>query len=339
MKKIIFILTLSVLTVGVSAQTTGENEQTVKLKYNAEGKFKIVQFTDIHYNIASENSPVKIETLNRVIEAEKPDIVVFTGDIITCRPQQQGWEEVLGTVVKRNIPYVVTMGNHDQEHDWTREQIAEYLEKQPGSLFLRGPKNIKGVGNFVAELEGDNGKTANLIYFMDSNAYGLVGENMGWDWFAFNQVDWYRATSRRFTEKNEGKPLPALAFFHIPLQEYRALFDTVNINYFKLLKPMPVYGERGERECFGIINTGMFAAMVEAGDVMGTFVGHDHFNNYIGCLDGICLAYGLCSGEKGLRGGGRVIELSENSRGFDTWIRRGDGEVAFKVNYPESFKR
>ena len=332
MKKFIFILTATVL-------TACSNEPTVKLKFNADGKFKIIQFTDIHYNIESESAPVKIEVIKRVIAAEKPDLVVFTGDIVTCKPQQQGWEEVLATVIEPKIPYIVTLGNHDQEHDWTREQISEYLEKQPGSLFLRGPKNIKGVGNFVAELSGKDGKTANLLYFMDSNAYNQVGENSGWGWFDFNQVDWYRKTSRRFTEKNEGKPFPALAFFHIPLQEYRTLFDTVNINYFNFLKPLPVYGERGERECPGIINTGMFAAMVESGDVMGTFVGHDHANNYIGCLDGICLAYGMFTGGNTLSRGGRVIELSENSRGFDTWIRRGDGEVVLKVNYPESFKR
>ena len=332
MKKIIFILAATALTASSSGQT-------VKLKFNTDGKFKIVQFTDIHYNITSESAPVKIEVIKRVIAEEKPDLVVFTGDIVTCRPQQKGWEEVLATVIEPQIPYIVTLGNHDQEHDWTREQIAEYLEKQPGSLFLRGPKDIKGEGNFVAELSGKDGKTANLLYFMDSNAYNHVSGNSGWGWFDFNQVGWYRQTSRRYTEQNEGKPYPALAFFHIPLQEYRTLFDTININYFNFVKPLPVYGERNERECSGILNTGMFAAMVESGDVMGTFVGHDHYNNYIGCLDGICLAYGLCTGENNLRCGGRVIELSESRRSFDTWIRRGDGEVAFKVNYPESFKR
>ena len=41
-----------------------------------------------------------------------------------------------------------------------------------------------------------------------------------------------------------------------------------------------LYGTRMEKACAPAINTGMFAAMKEAGDVMGTFVGHDHDNDY-----------------------------------------------------------
>jgi 3',5'-cyclic AMP phosphodiesterase CpdA len=333
MKRLVFVL----IAVALNACT---GEKTVKLKFNADGKFKILQFTDIHYRVDSESAPVKLEVVRRVVEAEKPDLVVFTGDIVTCEPQLRGWEEVLGAIAGSEVPYVVTLGNHDDEHDWTREQIADYLEKQPRSLFLRGPKEIGGVGNFVAEIADGTGKTAALLYFMDSHAYNQVCERKGWDWFDFRQVAWYRETSRRFTVRNGGTPYPALAFFHIPLHEYRTLFDTVNCNYVNRVKPLPpVYGDRGERECPGILNTGMFAAMVESGDVGGTFVGHDHSNSYIGCLDGICLAYGLFTGGNTLRRGGRVIELSANRRGFDTWLRRADGEVSERLSCPESFAR
>jgi len=40
----------------------------------------------------------------------------------------------------------------------------------------------------------------------------------------------------------------------------------------------------------------MFAAMKEAGDVMGTFVGHDHDNDYSVMWKGIVLAYGRFTG-------------------------------------------
>lgn len=47
-----------------------------------------------------------------------------------------------------------------------------------------------------------------------------------------------------------------------------------------------------EKACAPLLNTGMFAAMKEAGDVMGTFVGHDHDNDYSVMWHGILLAYG-----------------------------------------------
>ena len=42
----------------------------------------------------------------------------------------------------------------------------------------------------------------------------------------------------------------------------------------------------------GALNPGMFAAMAECGDVMGTFVGHDHDIDYVVAEKGIALGYG-----------------------------------------------
>jgi hypothetical protein len=81
--------------------------------------------------------------------------------------------------------------------------------------------------------------------------------------------------------------------------------------------------------------------MVEHGDVMGTFTGHDHNNDYIGCLNGICLAYGRFSGSKttytDIGYGARVIELTQSVRTFDTWIHASDGSILYRVKYPDGF--
>jgi 3',5'-cyclic AMP phosphodiesterase CpdA len=327
--------------------------QNMKLQFNSEGKFKIIQFTDLHYCMQSEqsraNAQNSLDVIQAVLDLEKPDLVVFTGDIITCNPIEKSWNELLEVVIARRIPYAVTIGNHDDEPEWSREQIAVYLEKKPYSLFKRGPKNIKGEGNFVLEVAGNDGKTAALLYMMDSNAYNEAYGQKGYDWFDFNQVDWYRKTSSAFKKKNQGKPYPALAFFHIPLQEYYFLVDPVNTDMRYTGKGKPVLrmiGERQEKECPGIVNTGMFAAMVEAGDVMGTFVGHDHSNNYIGLVDGIALAYGCFTGSHQKYTGARIIEMKENQHSFDTYIRRVykgkssstvSESLEYKVTYPDSF--
>jgi hypothetical protein len=85
----------------------------------------------------------------------------------------------------------------------------------------------------------------------------------------------------------------------------------------------------------------MFAAMLECGDVMGTFVGHDHYNDYIGVHYGIALAYGRTTkygkGRKHPLPGGRVIVLKEGQRGFTTWIREVTGKKLQESQYPESF--
>lgn len=348
MKRLICVLPIIALAVGASGQN-------IKLQFNSEGRFKIVQFTDIHYCTQSEasrrNAKNSLAVIDAVLRLEKPDLVVFTGDIITCNPVKSSWDTLLDVVIAHRIPYAVTIGNHDDEPEWSRQQIAVYLEKKPWSLFRRGPANIKGEGNFVLEVAGKAGKTAALLYMMDSNAYNEVNGQKGYDWFDVNQVDWYRKTSRAFTRKNRGEPLPALAFFHIALHEYYFLAEPAHTDMRYIGKEKPalrMIGERKEKECPGILNTGMFAAMVEAGDVKGTFVGHDHSNNYIGLVDGIALTYGCFTGSHQKYTGARIIEMRENEQGFETWIRRAwkgsspetvADSVEYRVTVPDSFKQ
>jgi hypothetical protein len=148
---------------------------------------------------------------------------------------------------------------------------------------------------------------------LDSNDYTSDSEKYGnYAWIDSSQINWYREQSRAYTVKNNGQPLPALAFFHIGLPEYQNL---------QLRKE--IYGNFGENGGFPKINSGMFSAMIESGDVMGVFVGHDHDNDYIGQEFGIALAYGRVSGHDAygdLERGARIIELQEGKRKFDTWI-------------------
>ena len=55
--------------------------QQTPLRFNKDGKFKIVQLTDIHYKYDDQaNSQVGIDCINKVLDAENPDCVIITGD-------------------------------------------------------------------------------------------------------------------------------------------------------------------------------------------------------------------------------------------------------------------
>lgn len=95
------------------------------------------------------------------------------------------------------------------------------------------------------------------------------------------------------------------------------------------------------KACAPALNTGMFTAMKEAGDVMGVFVGHDHDNDYAVMWHGILLAYGRYTGGNTvynhLPNGARVIVLKEGQRTFDTWIDLAGGQQVNRSTYPDSF--
>ena len=304
----------------------GASAQSVK--FNNNGKLKIVQFTDIHWRAGDPATADAAANMNRVLDEEKPDLVIYTGDITTAKPATEGLDRAFEPAISRSIPYAATLGNHDDEQDLTRPQLYDYIKKKQGSL------NSQAEGNdFAISVTSADGKqTKAVLYVMDSNAYSTIDSLKGYGWFRRDQIDWYARKSAALTAANGGKPLPALAFFHIPFPEYNEASTALG---------NPLVGQRGEKACSPAINSGMFAAMLEAGDVMGTFVGHDHVNNYVTPWHGILLGYGQFTGGKTTytdgRRGARVIELTEGKRDFRTWIRMSDGSVKHEVCWPEDF--
>lgn len=305
--------------------------QKSDLKFDKEGKFKIVQFTDVHFKYGIPASDVALERINEVLDAEHPDLVIFTGDVIYAVPADKGMLQVLELVSKRNLPFVVTFGNHDDEQGMTREQLYDIIREVPGNLLPKRGSSLSPDYVLTVKSSSTPKKDAALLYCMDSRSYSPLKEVKGYAWFTFDQIAWYRQQSADYSKQNGGQPLPALAFFHIPLPEYNEAAAEENA----ILR-----GTRMEEACAPKINTGMFAAMKEAGDVMGIFVGHDHDNDYTVMWKNILLAYGRYTGGNTeynhLQNGARTIVLDEGTRTFTSWIRQKGG-VVDSVSYPDSF--
>ena len=191
---------------------------------------------------------------------------------------------------------------------------------------------ITGVTNYVLPIKASSDdRAAAVLYVFDSNAYSTIKGLKGYGWIEHDQIGWYKKTSAAYTAANGGTPIPSLAFFHIPIPEYHEAVQ--NESNFMI-------GTRKERACSAEVNSGLGTAMLAAGDVMATFVGHDHVNDYAVNWRGILLCYGRFTGgnttyndmPKG--NGARVIVLTEGKREFETWIRIKGGEVINHVNYP-----
>lgn len=305
--------------------------QKSELQFNKDGKFKIVQFTDVHFKYKNPASDIALERINQVLDEEQPDFVIFTGDVVYSAPADKGMLQVLEQVSKRKLPFVVTFGNHDNEQGMTREQLYDIIRQVPGNLMPDRGSVLSPDYVLTVKASSDAKKDAAVLYCMDSHSYSPLKDVKGYAWLTFDQVNWYRQQSAAYTARNGGKPLPALAFFHIPVPEYNEAASDENA----ILR-----GTRMEEACAPKLNTGMFAAMKEFGDVMGIFVGHDHDNDYAVMWKGILLAYGRFTGGNTeynhLPNGARIIVLDEGARTFTSWIRQKDG-IVDKVTYPASF--
>jgi 3',5'-cyclic AMP phosphodiesterase CpdA len=326
MRFIIFILAGVFFTLSIAAQKH-------ELKFHKNKTFKIVQFTDAHIIAGDTNSFGAVRTIVTVLDLEKPDLVVFTGDIVVESQIELGWEMVTSPVISRKIPFAVVFGNHDDEGYLNRKQLAHMIEDMPYSLLVPKADSVTGYGNYSVRIQSaKNTKTSFVLYFIDSNAYVTSDPKSGYNWIQPDQIAWYERESNLYTKINNGKPISALAFFHIPLPEYNQAYRN---------EAFPPVGLRLENECSPKYNSGMFNAMVKCGDVMGVFTGHDHDNDYLAYLQGIALAYGRVTATNTTYGvlssGGRVIELTEGRKSFKTWIRTGTGEIFLKVRFPDDF--
>lgn len=291
------------------------------LHFHHNGTFRVVQFTDTHVDPQKQESRVAVQVVKETLEAEQPDLVIFTGDVVTGQPARKGWQMILTPLHQAGIPFVILNGNHDTEQDLTYSEIADIVTSVPNCLNVRNDRGE--LADQVLEVkaaEGDEPKF--LLYCMDSHSNSKLKRVGGYDWFSFNQIEWYRNESSKYTFLNNGNPLPALAFFHIALPEYVQAFTQEGV---------PRTGIRLEHECPPDVNSGMFTAMLEQGDVMGMFVGHDHDNDYLISYYGIAMGYGRFSGGKttyiDLQPGARLITLQEGVCDFSTYIRLKDGRI------------
>nr|WP_306434178.1 metallophosphoesterase family protein [Paenibacillus lautus] len=307
-----------------------------KLKLREDGTFVIVQFSDVEFIDAEDLDPetplldsMTKATMERIIAIEQPDLVVFAGDLTASARSKdplQSFRSAVAVAEENRVAWAAVFGNHDSEGSLPRKRMHEEQLLHEYCVAQPDPPGVSGAGNYVLTINDQAEKPAVSLFFLDSGDYSPIEAVGGYDWIRRDQIEWYVSESRQLAERNGGAPLPALAFFHIPLPEYDEVWKT------KVCE-----GHCSEWISSPKVNSGLFAAMVEMGDVMGTFVGHDHSNDYCGTLHGIRLCYGrstrYVSYVDGVRKdkfptGARVIRLNAGERQFETWIRQSDGLVA-----------
>ncbi|WJX86677.1 putative inactive purple acid phosphatase 29 [Trifolium repens] len=301
----------------ISSVLAAKQKQNQKLRFDKNGEFKILQVADMHYAngkntlcldiLPSQNaSCTDLNTtafIHRMILAEKPNLIVFTGDNIfgnDSSDSAKSMDAAFAPAIASNIPWVAILGNHDQEGSLSREGVMKYIVGMKNTLAKLNPPEvhiIDGFGNYNLEVGGVQGttfenKSVLNLYFLDSGDYSKVPAIGGYDWIKPSQQLWFERTSAKLRKAYIKGPVPqkesapGLAYFHIPLPEY-ASFDSSNFTGVKL-EPS---GANGNGISSASVNSGFFTTLVGAGDVKAVFVGHDHLNDFCGKLMDIQLCY------------------------------------------------
>lgn len=308
-----------------------------KLRSSATGEFKILAITDLHYTPVPDEHGIALT--EKLIEMEQPNLVIVTGDCLSGRdcesPQavRAAVANVAAAMEKKRVPWAIVFGNHDQEHfpktGLDKHAVLEIYASHPHNLNAGYERGLTGGGNkHLLIWDASETKPVYCIWLLDSNEYVTEGKNTYYDWIHTDQILWYYQTSIQL-EKQYGGKVPGLMFFHIPLREFNDM-----VNQAKII------GARHEPEAPAAINSGMFAAVLERGDVRGIYCGHDHTNNYVGRWKGVELGYVGSVGHRayprvppddpsnGKVRGGRVFQITQGPPArHKTWMRMKDGTL------------
>lgn len=327
MKRIFYCAVVMLLALACSELPQQQTEDPV-LQFNKDGKFKIAQFTDTHLGYNSrEVYESEVAMVKSIVETEKPDLVIFTGDIVTAAPMKEGIDNLLAPMDEMGIPVLYLLGNHDREDELPAWEIAKIVTSHSSSINTMYSGNLDDVA--VRIMASDGSKVAAVVYGMDSNDYSVVPDHWDYGWISHTQIDWYRKKSQEFTKANGNLPVPSYTYIHIPLLEYAEADRDGHLT-----------GDNFEGVFGPELNSGLLAAMEECADVHGIFCGHDHSDDFVSKLGAVAHVYGRCSGNGHPDRGSRIVELTEGDYGFRSWIREWDGDIVqdYTYEYPVDYR-
>ncbi|KIW40704.1 uncharacterized protein PV06_07881 [Exophiala oligosperma] len=326
------------------------------LRVRENGKFRIVQISDTHMvtgvgvcsdaidahgkNLPeSEADPLTMDLIGKILDIEKPDLVILAGDQLhhDISDSQSALFKVVAPMIVRSIPFAAVFGNHDCEgtHALTRTAQMSILQKLPFSLCESGPQEVDGVGNFYLQIlaTAPSQRPLSTLYFLDSHGQ-VPNETTDPDYHPVtqSQIDWFtnisQAQRRAREEGTDSLFHVSLAFFHIPLPEFRD--PHLNIRN----------GHRREPTECPSFNSHFYDALVKGG-ISALGCGHDHVNDFCALLpqsqqdgdmtprSGPWLCYGGGSGFGGYCSYGRerfhrrmrIWEIDTTTGSLKTWKR------------------
>ena len=316
-------------------------ETKIPLRFQ-NGRFRMLLLSDLHYRPGEDGKTVS--AVNQLLDRVKPDFVFLAGDITAGRSTKEEFEKLLRDVVtpmeERNLPWAHVFGNHDASPGLEKSYQQSVFERYPHCLSMAGDTDLPGVGNYFLPILKADGKTGFGLWALDSmqdyayqsdpmaydfNPYfdllmpGRIASPSDSDYVRFEQVMWYYAESRKM-EREEGRKIPSIMLLHIPLYEFNAILRNPDRT--------GMTGEYNETVSCSEINSGLFAAVLQRGDVKGIYCGHDHINTFEGTYCGIRMGFdGSCGfacygardndprGGKNRLRGGRVIDIPEENPG------------------------
>ncbi len=191
------------------------------MEYPESGEFTILWGTDFHLRRGPFAGRDKIYTLlERAFEETNPDLTVITGDLLFSFNAKAMLNEFATFMEEHGQLWAYSFGNHDGEHTHDRPALASLLDNYPHALFSSGEAWVLGYSDYPLVLTQD-GVAKHALMLLDSHDSRVYADDMiAPDYIYPSQIAWYR-----WVEDGLGD-IPLYAFTHIPLPEFKLLWES-----------------------------------------------------------------------------------------------------------------
>ena len=276
-------------------EIVSETEDSVTIKKNDDGEFKVVMFTDMHLKGDKELDEITISHMINNITEQKPDLVILGGDNVTYGFNKKRNVQLAELFENLGVYWATVLGNHEGDGflSYDRAKVIELFSGYEHCLVRKGLADVEGNGNCTINILNSDGTLREVFFLMDSgdymtqeskDKYGVSDPDDVYDGVKDSQVEWYKAKHDALTE--EYGAFKSVTVVHIPI--YQAEQDYSEGNF--------EYGDKREGVCESGFDAGLFDAMKEKGSAQAVYFGHDHVNNFGVMYEGILLSYMQPSG-------------------------------------------
>ncbi|KAH7112463.1 Metallo-dependent phosphatase-like protein [Dendryphion nanum] len=359
------------------------------LRFGADGLFNITIFADLHFGEEAwggdlvDNDAKTIKVMESVLDNESPNLVVLNGDLLTgeavlAHNYTNHIDRIFQPLINRKLPWASTYGNHDRTKLSTPTTILQHEKEIGGNVqghrlawtsSMVGNDDLRfGTSNYYIPIYTFSGdcrpELAMVLWFFDSRAgaafqKGEDGQTVPVeDWVAPEVARWFALEKAAFKQQFK-RPIPSLAFVHIPVQATRALQEKgVNkatnpgLNQEIIGHQANTCDNQGNCEYNGNDSPFMKELLSTEG-LKAVFSGHDHGIDW--CMQwynsskvsnrhGIHLCFNRHTGYGGYgkdwkRGARQVVireDLLEENE-LETWIRLEDGTISSHVDLNSTY--
>ena len=153
--------------VKIEEQLVPEKDENGYWTFTTDREFRVMQLTDVHIGggfMSTKKDSMALNAVAAMITAEKPDLVIVTGDVSYPVPFQAGTFNNLAAakvfaalMEKLGVYWTLGYGNHDTEaySYYGREELSEFYcgEELKYCLFETGPEEVDGYGNQVINVK------------------------------------------------------------------------------------------------------------------------------------------------------------------------------------------